>query len=205
MPLTAEQFARVWGADALVRLRSSHGAAPIPDDARAFLVQAGLPSLIRCRGGSFEAKITFCRLASGLSPILSMQTVGPPLPPEWSVYWILGDEFFSNGAAWWCIHQDSGHIDRIDIELEHPIRFANSSVAQFAAAALAAASWSERGGSEADELDRELTALDSASMGSDRNFWPAYLDCIRDEGPRPGAFQRGSRSEGERALQAGPW
>jgi hypothetical protein len=42
-------------------------------------------------------------------------------------------------------------------------------------------------------------------MESDQNFWPAYLDFIRGEGPHLGRFEKGSRVEGEQALQAGPW
>ena len=212
MLLTPNEFASAWGADALVRLPSPLGTAPIPSDARQFLVQAGLPALIRYFSGSTGGKITFCRLAVGLSPVLGEKTVGPPLPSEWSAYWILGDEFFCNGSAWWCVHERTGRVDRIDIELDRPIEFANSSVAHFASAVLAASSWSDGPGraaaewpSEVDRFRRELAALDEASMESDRNFWPVYLNFIRDEGPHLGAFEKGSRSEGERALEAGPW
>jgi hypothetical protein len=212
MPVTPEEFARVWGADALVRMPSSLATAPIPSDARNFLVQFGLPALIRYFGGSTDGKITFCRLESGISPALSEKTVGPPLPSDWSVYWVLGDEFFCNGAAWWCIHEKTGQVDRIDIELDPPIEFANSSVVHFASAILAASLWSDSCSrsadewpSEVDRFKRELAALDPASMGSDRNFWPVYLNFIRDEGPHLGDFKKGSRSEGKRALQEGPW
>lgn len=212
MLLSPKEFASAWGADALVRLPSPLATAPIPSDARQFLVQAGLPALIRYFPGSTGGKITFCRLAAGLSPVLGEETVGPPLPPEWSVYWILGDEFFCNGSAWWCVHERTGRVERIDIELDRPIEFANSSVAHFASAVLAASLWSDRRGraaaewpSDVDQFERELAALDAASMESDRNFWPVYLDFMRDEGPHPGAFEKGSRSEGERALEAGPW
>jgi SUKH-4 immunity protein len=211
MRLTADKIARAWGDDALVRLPTALATAPIPSDAREFLVQAGLPALVRYFGGSTEVKATFCRLAMGLSPVLGEKTGGPPLPPEWSVYWILGDEFFCNGSAWWCIHEQTGHVNRIDIELNQPIKFANSSVAHFASAVLAASSWSDRCSrsaenwpSEVDRLKRELADLDSSSMESDRNYWPVYLDFIRDEDPHLCAIEKGSRSEGEQALQAGP-
>jgi SUKH-4 immunity protein len=212
MVVTPEDFARAWGANALVRPPAASVPEAIPSDARAFLVRAGLPALIRCFGGSSECKITFCRLASGPSPVLAEQTVGPPLPREWSVYWVLGDEFFCNGAAWWCIHERTGQVERIDIELAEPIEFANNSVAHFASAVLAALVWSSRPDrsaaewpSEVNRLTRQLAVLDPASMESGRNFWPVYLDYIREEGPQRRAVERGSLSEGERALQAGPW
>jgi hypothetical protein len=212
MPLTPEDFARAWGTDTLVQPPADSVVRAIPSDARAFLVQAGLPALIQYFGGSTESKITFCRLASGLSPVLAEETAGSPLPREWSVYWILGDEFFCNGAAWWCIHERTGHVDRIDIELAQPIEFANSSVAHFASAILAAVLWSNRLSpsaeewpSEVDQFKQELAIIDPPSMESPRNFWPVYLDFIRDEGPHLGAFEKGSRLGGEQALQTGPW
>jgi hypothetical protein len=89
MLLSPEEFARAWGADALVQLPPLAGK-PILNDSREFLVRAGLPALIRYFPGS-DGVITFCRLASGLSPVLGEKTVGPPLPSEWSVYWIVGE------------------------------------------------------------------------------------------------------------------
>src|SRR5262249_34408353 len=83
----------------LVRLPPSASAA-IPHDSREFLVRAGLPALVRLFPGSTDGVITFSRLAAGLSPVLGEKTVGPPLTSEWSAYWIVGDEFFCNGAAW---------------------------------------------------------------------------------------------------------
>jgi hypothetical protein len=207
-----EQFERAWGADGLVRLPPLLATAPIPKEDCEFLVRVGLPALIRYFPGSSDGVITFCRLASGLAPVLGEKTVGPALPPEWSVYWILGDEFFCNGAAWWCVHGSTGRVDRIDIEIEPPIEFANSSVAHFASAILAASLWSaqcsgavEEWPSQVDRLKRELTELDPPCMGSGRSFWLVYLDFIRSEGPHLSAFEKGSRPEGERALQARPW
>ena len=210
MLLSPEEFARAWGVDALVRLPSLAGA-PIPRDSREFLLQAGLPALIRYFW-SGEGLITFCRLASGLAPVLGEKYVGPPLPSEWWVYWVIGDEFFCNGAAWWCVHGPTGRMDRIDIELKPPIEFANSTVAHFASAVLAALLWAaqcsravEEWPSEVDRLKRELAELDPPCMELDQNYWPAYLDFIRSEGPHLGRFEKGSRAEGEQALHAGPW
>jgi hypothetical protein len=212
MPLTPEEFERAWGADALVRLPAESAAAPIPSDARDFLVRAGLPALVRYSYGSADGKITFCRLAPSLHTALGEPTVGPPLPIDRAAYRILGHEFFCNGAAWWCAHERTGQVDRIDIELNPPIEFASSSVAHLASAVLAAVRWSARCDrsvgewrAEVDRLRRELTELDPAGMGSDRNFWPAYLDVIRDEEPHTVGFERGSRPDGEWALQEGPW
>jgi hypothetical protein len=212
MVLTPEEFAGAWGSDALVRPAAASVPGALPSDARAFLVRAGLPALIRYFGGSTPCNMTFCRLASGLSRVLAERTVGPSPPREWAVHWVLGDEFFCNGSAWWCIHERTGQVDRIDIELAQPIKFANSSVAHFASAVLGAMLWSNRPGrsaekwpSEVDQFKRELAVLDPPSMECHRNFWPVYLSFIREEGPHRGFLEKGSRLQGERAVQAGPW
>src|SRR5579864_3915389 len=142
--LSPHEFSHIWGVDKLIRLPDEPEPHPVPPDALLFLNQAGLPALITCRSGPTESKITFSRLQAGLSPLLEAETVGPPMPKAWSDYLILGDEFFCNGSAWWCIHQHTGHILRIDIELEEPIEFASSSVRQFASALAAVTSWAEQ-------------------------------------------------------------
>jgi hypothetical protein len=211
MLLSAEEFAKYWGAKYLVQM-PPRADAPIPKDTREFLVRAGLPTLLRYTPGATDAVITFCRLASGLAPVLGEKTVGPPLPSEWSDYWIIGDEFFCNGAAWWCVHGPTGRVDRIDIEIDPPVEFANSSVAHFATTVLTELMWSAIGNdlvgnwhSSVDRLKSELAALDPPCMQSNRNFWPAYLDFIRSEEPQLTPLKWGTRAEGERALEAGPW
>jgi hypothetical protein len=211
MLISPEEFARARGANNLVQMPPLTDA-PVPNDSGEFLVRAGLPALIRYTPGATDAVITFCRLASGLAPLLGEKTVGPPLPSEWSDYWIIGDEFFCNGAAWWCVHGPTGRVDRIDIEIDPPVEFANSSVVHFASALHAALVWSAKGSrlvadrpAEVDRLKSELAELDPNCMQSNRNFWPVYLDFIRDEGPQLTPLKAGSRAEGERALEAGPW
>lgn len=209
--LSAEEFARAWGSSALVRLPRNLENAPIPADASDFLVKAGLPALVEY-WESGPLKVTFCRLAGGLTTVLKEPTVGPPLPSEWSVYWVAGDEFFCNGAAWWCIHQETGAVHRIDIETETPIEFVNSTVAHLATSLQLAVVWSsqcdrtpQKWPLEVNRFRRQLEELDSPCMRSNKNFWWRYLDIIRDEGPQAGHVKPRSRSGGRRALQRGPW
>jgi hypothetical protein len=212
MLLTPDEFAIGWGAGDLVRWDDAAPAGAIPDEARRFLGRVGLPALIRYSEGPRVAKITFCRLGAGPTPVLSEPIVGGPLAAEWSRYRILGDEFFCNGAAWWCIDERSGSVERIDIELGEPIAFANSSVAHFASCALAAVRgsgrWSQRAAewpSQVAELKRTLAEIDPAAMASDRNFWPHCLDFIDDDGGPPCVVVRGPHAEGLEALSRGPW
>jgi hypothetical protein len=216
-PLSPDEFALAWGNAALVRVPAGVGAAAtIPPDAREFLVQAGLPALVHYFPGSTDAKMTFSRLASGLTRASDEPTVGPPLRPEWSAYWVLGDEFFCNGSAWWCIREGPGHVCRADIELSDPVSFANSSVGHFASALLAACAWSDRYAdqrvSKIDNLREELRSLDPPSIAEERNFWPNWLDFIEcekgtldDAGVRIAEWRKVSRADGERALRDGPW
>ena len=210
--IATNDFVDAWGKQCLVGLPRNLATAVLPHDACEFLVQAGLPALITYNFGCTESKITFCRLEAGMCPILSEKYVGPRLPDDWSAYWVLGDEFFCNGAAWWCIHRGTGQIYRIDIELSFPIELANTSVGHFASALLAASSWSELSSrssdkwqSEVSRIKQQLLEIDPASMRSDRNFWPAYLKFIENEGPQVGDFRKGSRSEGQLALEVGSW
>jgi SUKH-4 immunity protein len=210
---TPEELERAWGVDSLVKLPPHLAAVPLSVDTLQFLLRPGLPTFIRFFPGYTEGLMTFCRLASGPAQLLAEKTVGPPLPQKWSVYWIIGDEFFCNGSAWWCVHAPTGRVDRIDIEIEHqPISFVNTSVAHFASALLAIWFWSAHSGrivdrwpSEIENLKRELAVLDPPCMQSDKNFWPVHLDFLGSEGPQFRAFEKGSLAEGEAALKAGSW
>jgi hypothetical protein len=208
--MTAESFAMAWGADSLIRLPAKAASAlPLADG--DFLVRAGLPALVRYSFGA-GGNITFCRLSTGLAPLLSEKFVGPALPREWATYSVLGDEFFCNGSALWCIHRPTGRVDRIDVEIEPPVEFANSSVMQFAGALFAATEWSATRNtasdwqSEVGKLQTVLAELDPPCMGTGRSFfWSSYLDFLADAGPEVQVFERGSKCEGEQALRIGSW
>jgi hypothetical protein len=211
-PISPARFAQGWGMDDLIRVPRMLASPAIPRDTKEFLVRAGLPALATHFLGACKSRtMTFCRLSSGLPSVLSEETGGPPLPSSWSRYYVLGDEFFCNGGCWWCLHQTNGHVLRIDIELNDPIEFANTSVAQFAFALLAAVSWSKncdrtatRWPGEVQRLESELRQLDPKSVRRGHNYWRMYLDFLREEGRRA-FFRKGSRAAGRRCLQEGPW
>jgi hypothetical protein len=210
--LGPEEFAHEWGPEALIRLPDKKSKVPMPADTRDFLVRAGLPALITYYGGVTESKVTFYRLDLGPSPLLEEETVDPRIPASWSAYVVVGDEFFCNGCASWCIHQDTGHVLRVDPELQEPVEFVNSSVAHFASAALTAVSWSQHCTrtaaewvAEVDRLTQLLGLLDPESTRSTKQFWGSYLDFIRSEGPAKAACNKGTRHEAHQAWIAGPW
>jgi hypothetical protein len=113
------------------------------------------------------------------------------------VYWVLGDEFFCNGTALWCLRRDNGRVVRIDYELADPIELVNTSVGRFASALWAAVMWSEasnRGAAswprEVDQLEAAIGALDPECLAAHRSFWRAILDFERAEGPTVAGFKR---------------
>jgi hypothetical protein len=155
--------------------------------------------------------MTFCRLESGISTLLE-EPLHSTLSSEWSVYFVLGDDFFCNGSAFWCLHQLTGGIYRIDIELSPPVEFVNSSLTHFASAILAGESFShdmndgvERWNTELDFFQRSLGAFDPICLQSPQNFWPRYLSFLRGEGPQARIFIKGSLSEGRQASRTGSW
>ncbi|HEV3418502.1 MAG TPA: SUKH-4 family immunity protein [Pirellulales bacterium] len=204
-----ETFAAAWGSEALVRLSSENTTNSIPASAREFLSRAGLPALITYVEDEPLFKITFCRLEAGLTPVL-MEKYHGTLPGDWNCYWVLGDEYFSNGAAWWCIDQRDGRILRIDIELAEPIMLANASVAHFTSALLVAVSWSAQQDCNGlhrpdavNQLERQLNELDPECMRSGGSFWRRYV--ARLVGQKDGGFAKGSMSAGHDALIDGTW
>jgi hypothetical protein len=210
--LTPAEFADEWGAYALVRTPNALPNPPIPTDAFGFLVEAGLPALIHVLPDYIDTKITFCRLESGLSPVTNERTVGPPLPSDWSIYWVIGDEFFCNGSAFWCIDQRDGQIVRIDIELDDPIDFVNSSVECLARTLVAATKWSAQDDRKSAEsprgvgqLEFELNLIDPRAINSRDSFWLPILNFVRDEKPSGNIFATGSTVEGQRAWKARAW
>jgi hypothetical protein len=216
-PLSPDEFAHAWGEDALVRLSADAAMTlQVPDHSRNFLARAGLPVLLHYFLGSTDAKISFLRLDAGVTPVSEEKTVGPPLPRSWSSYQVLGDEFFCNGSAWWCVHEPSGNVCRVDIELDEPVELANTSVEHFASALLAAWKWSHRySGRMISELDRlrdELRALDPHAMAEPRSFWPSWLNFIDaeketlvDVGVRVAEWRKGTREDGDQAIREGAW
>ncbi len=125
---------------------------------------------------------------------------------------MLGDEFFCQVAFWWCIHERTGEVARIDINREPSVVFVNSSVAHFASALLAVWSWSIRrnqstnlGRISVEQLEQELAELDQASMKARWNYWPIFTAFIRQEEPPVAGIEKGSRQEGEQALLTGVW
>jgi hypothetical protein len=206
MPLTADELHHAWVFGDLVRLRPGE-RAPIAGDVRAFLSEAGLPAVWRCNFGS-EGIVTFCRLAQGLASMAEESFVGPPLPLAYGDWYVLGDEYFMNGSALWCVHFWSGEVARIDVQLREPVEWAHSSVPGFAAALLATVRWAadRDPGPWPPRLDALASDLDAADPGcASKGFWAHWLDWAREEEPEVGAFRGGTVAEGEAALLRGPW
>jgi hypothetical protein len=193
--LTPREFSEAWGVHGLVRLPAEGALPVIPADAARFLVEAGLPAHFVLAHPTLPSEVAFTRLSRGLTPLLAEPTVGPELPKEWSPYLVLGDEEFDNGGAWYCIHQDAGHVVRIDPERDDSVSLVNTTVPRFATAMLMATSWSAglRASSSTpwhavvSRLEASLRALDPSAFDAESSRWRTVVRGVADE--EPGAFR----------------
>jgi len=193
--LTPREFSEAWGVQGLVRLPAGWTLPAIPPEAARFLQEAGLPAHFVLAHPTLPSEISFTRISRGLTPLLAEPTVGPELPKAWSPYLVLGDEDFDNGGAWYCIHRDTGHVVRIDPEMDDSLSLVNTSIPRFAAAMLIATTWSA--GIHASSstpwhvvvsrLEASLRALDPSAFDAENSLWRTVVRGVADE--ESGAFR----------------
>ncbi len=212
MLLSADEFGTSWGHEFLVRMCTPVAGTSIPESVLHFLTCTGLPALVCYTERSMELKITFCRLASGIERFATDDLVDGSHRIDWTPYWIIGDEYFCNGSALWCLNSLTENVERLDPELPQPIEFVNSSLAHFASCLVAAirvsAQWSTDPRDwphQIAQLKRVLAEIDPAIPSSERCFWQICLDYVDDDGGPPCVFKKGSLLDGTRALSEGPW
>src|SRR5687768_4829062 len=160
MLIEPEDWKREWGADNLV-FATEHCHC-LPGTALSFLSSYGLPRRIIFENpldGDWEARIER-DYAIAISSEISFEPLLSPLDrynagikwgdfydqeldKAWSEQIVIGEEEFSNGSASYCIHQLSETITRIDVELEEPETFVNSSLPQYGESLLLAVRWSK--------------------------------------------------------------
>jgi hypothetical protein len=111
------------------------------------------------------------------------------LPTEFAAYWIIGDEVFINGSAWFCITGGTGQLVRIDVEQDDPVEFVNSSVEHFATFLAVLQRWcadndgSDSWGDGVHRIQKEMFALEPEIASASKSFWPRLLEAIEEEGP----------------------
>lgn len=190
-PLTAQEFAAAYGARSLVRLAERGATGRVPEEAITFLRSVGLPARIVYHEFVSGAEVTFRQLGCGLWPLRAEGLRKPP-PESWSRLWVIGDEYFVQGAAWWCIAEGSGHVVRLDPDVGDDGDLVNTSVARLASALLAAIRWTEtvsytapNWSAQLDSLEQRIRSLDTEAMEDRRGFWRRWFQVVRSEVPRP--------------------
>jgi hypothetical protein len=193
--LSAAEFAESWGRESLARL--SVDLPQLPETATSFLREAGLPKRVRMAYSDDPHEMSFLSVSKGIGRFTDSGIHGGSFPREWETYWMIGEETFSNGGAGLVIVQETGVVLSVDVEIDNPVRFLNSSVAHLASTLLHLVTWSRRHGSlepgsngyqsAMNELTEELRQLDSAVFDQPHSYWPIMLYHLEEVGPR--AFQ----------------
>jgi SUKH-4 immunity protein len=187
--LTPEDFRKAWGEDYLVKLPAKRfSSILIAKDVLNFLKDVGLPKYVNLSDQSaIDSDIKFTRVALGLSKITDLEVYNCSLPRSWDVYWVFGEEKFTNGSAWYCIEEQTSRIFRIDPEIDL-IQLVNSSLSQFATSLLLIFEWSkgcirsqEVWQQEVEHLHALLHSCDSIALESKDNNWLMIINSVKDE------------------------
>ena len=120
------------------------------------------------------------------STVLNDEIVGPALPTDWDKYVVFADEEFPNGSAWYCLNNENGAIYRIDIELDNPIEYVNSSLEAFKKSIQETVKWSNKFSNKiegypeyADFIMTALSEIDRTAFESEKYYWPTIVTHIK--------------------------
>ncbi len=191
-PLQPKDFIRNWPNSDLIRLP---GSLPVPDrlsqDAISFLQQVGLPARIVLKNLGSLHDISFEKLSEGLYPVTDIfGSFEEESDDSESLngFWVIGEESFDNGSAFFCLPESTNLVTRFDPEIDEQPVFVNSSVACFASCLLIVTKWSETPSSAdwesaIDFLKAEIEHCDPFALIESENFWTYLIDAIQEAGP----------------------
>jgi hypothetical protein len=173
-----------WDAADLVRLPPDDPSREsLPPETFEVLTRTGLPQRLIFSWEAREMELSFLPLASGIR-LLRDEASYAELREEWSHYWIVGEEDFDVGGAWWCLDGRNGHVLRIDPELDDPVSLVNASVPRLSRCLLEALDWarSRAGGgisppAETERLGEALRRCDPHA--AETGFWAGFLLEVR--------------------------
>jgi hypothetical protein len=187
-----DAFLQRWGRASLLQLPpTGHLARTLPASSREFLWKAGLPLGVETHEHVHGSGLTFRRLRNGGRQLIEeWPKIGPPA--EWSPFWIIGDEYFCQGSAWWVIHDRTGEISRVDPCRDPAIYLVNVDAAHFAQSLLAAVEWTEHCRYIARDWSQQIASLrtalrqvDPPAAASPHSHWMHFTDVIECEPPHP--------------------
>lgn len=189
--LTPREFANRWGT----RLVAAPNAGQFPGSAADFLSQAGLPRAFTFAHPEIPLQGSFDRLGKDIEILSNEPFVGPEAPRTWAAFLVIGEHYFDNGSALYCVEKDSGQVFLVDVELDEPFQFLNTSIPAFATCLEATADWTAQWSihgdwlSAIDSLRTTLTQIDSMAFSARESaptrlaFWPMLLDEMRRQPP----------------------
>jgi SUKH-4 immunity protein len=162
---------------------------PLPDDCRRLLTEFGLPRelTIYCYN---DITLTFSGTATRLAAIWDRgrgrgYKLGR-MPGEWTRFWHLADQEYTQGGGWVCVEEGTGRLVVIDLDLPEPVYLLNSSVRNFYATLAHFLEWSERTGGSPAETVRFRDALrrqDCIPPDELEPFWLNFVDATLDGDP----------------------
>ena len=180
--MTPEQFSRSWGVGLIRTEPVALAGVNIPDNAKRFLMEAGLPS-------EADYDISFDRPEDELPTLPEAFPNGYDFPAAYQQFRPIGVD----GATLLCLQEETGYIYSIDIDGQGiPIRFVNSGVTELAECLLVnrvVPQDAEGNGKDlehredADEsthglvgtLAQKMHEIDPSAMNNAENYWPQFF------------------------------
>lgn len=174
-PVDAATFVSELGPAALVRATRSR-LPVLSDDAATFLTEIGLPRHVQLGPADLRSVLSFERLAA---PLECARDASDRLPGIRATDWVIGEEVWRNGGAWWVLRATSDEILRIDLEATHSVARVAVSLAGLATVMVALRRWS----CGRIDLDSLASVMRRAAPRTDPDtIWAALLELLPDEG-----------------------
>ena len=176
--ITPEQFSKEWGPGLVRTEPAAVVGINIPEAARRFLTEAGLPS-------QADYDIRFSRPENELPTLPEAFPNGYNFPPEYSHFHPIGVD----GATLLCLEEGTGIVYSIDIDEQGiPTRFVNSGLPELAECLLVNRVTSQENDEEDESddedealrlliqgLEKKMRRIDPMAMHDPNNYWPQFF------------------------------
>ncbi len=167
----------------------------LPSNTQIFLRDAGLPKMVAIEA-YVDSQIEFYETGVHLSNVWAEELErGVQLhfgdqdpetfPGEWNKYWKIGDEKWTQGGAWICIEERTGHLVAINLDADEPISLMNYSLLSFLAALDCAIKWTDKYNGNIDDtplLTKALSLHPVLKEGEIDSYWGNLIESTVDYG-----------------------
>ncbi len=174
--ITPEQFSEMWGPGLVRTEPAAVVGVNIPEAARRFLTEAGLPA-------QADYDIRFSRPEDELPTLPEAFPNGYSFPPEYNHFHPIGVD----GTTLLCLEEATGFVYSIDIDEQGiPTRLVNSGIPELAECLLVNRVTSQEDEDEdkdEDEasqlliqaLEKKMQCIDPLAMHDPNNYWPQFF------------------------------